>query len=165
MREDYTDTRQGVATVFLVFEPLAEWRWVYERERRTAVDWAEVVRTVLDAVYPEAERVVLVQDNLNTHTLGLLSKAFTPAEAARLRRRLEVHYTPVRGSWFHMAEIGLSVLERQCLDRRIGSVAALRREAEAWAFGRNASCVRVDWQFTTADARIRLKHLYPKTET
>lgn len=164
VREDYTYTRQGVATVFLAFEPLAGRRWVWVRERRTAVDWAAVVRCLLDEVYPEAERVVLVQDNLNTHTLGSLYKAFTPAEAGRLRRRLEVHYTPVRGSWLNMAEIELSVLERQCLDRRIGSVAALCREAAAWAQARNASCVRVDWQFTTADARIKLKHLYPKIE-
>lgn len=165
VREDYTYTRKGVATVFLVFEPLAGRRWVFVRARRTAVDWAEVVRQVLDEVYPEAARVVLVQDNLNTHTIGALYKAFVPAEAGRLRCRLEVHFTPVRGSWLNMVEIELSVLERQCLDRRLGSVEALRREAAAWALGRNASCVRVDWQFTTADARIRLKHLYPKIET
>lgn len=163
-REDYEYKREGRANVFMVFEPLAGKRYLFVRSRRTALDWAEVMQQIADELYPEAERVVMVMDNLNTHDVSSLYKRFEPAEAWRLRQRFEIHFTPVHGSWLNVAEIELSVLSRQCLDRRIGSVERLDREVQAWARARNKACVRVDWQFTTADARIKLKRLYPKIE-
>lgn len=131
-------------------------------DRRTAVDWAQVIKELVDVRYPDAEAIVLVQDNLNTHTPGSLYEAFPPAEAKRLADKLELHYTPKHGSWLNTAEIELSILSRQCLNRRIPDKATLQREVAAWAERRNAAGGTVDWRFTTDDARIKLKRLYPK---
>ena len=166
MRVDYEYVRQGTASVFMFTEALRGWRKVSVRARRTAVDWAEEVKVILDEVYPDAERVLLICDNLNTHKYASLYKAFEASEASELRDRLELHHTPKHGSWLNIAEIELSVFKRQCLwHRRIPDVETLRREAAAWASHRNAVAKRVDWQFTTQDARIQLKRLYPKFET
>lgn len=160
-REDYHYERRGTQALFCFFDPLRGWRRVDVRDSRTAVDWAEQVRIVLEEDYPQATTVKLVCDNLNTHTTAALYEAF-PAEHARaLARRLEIHHTPVHGSWLNVAEIELSVLARQCLDRRIGSADELRAEVAAWVAERNADKSQVVWRFTTADARIRLRHLYP----
>ena len=160
-RQDYEYERRGVCNVFLVCEPLRGWRQVTVSDRRTRIDWAHCVKDLLDVCYPDAERVVLVQDNLNTHTPASLYAAFEPAEAKRLADRLELHYTPKHGSWLNMAEIELAVLAEQCLDRRLANRATLEREVAAWQAARNAAGRGVDWRFTTEDARIKLKHLYP----
>ena len=160
-RVDYEYERRGTANLFLWCEPLAGRGHVRVTERRTRIDWAHCIKELVDVHYPEAERVVLVQDNLNTHSPGSLYEAFAPAEAKRLADKLELHYTPKHGSWLNIAEIELSVLARQCLDRRIPDRQTLAREVAAWEAGRNAAGRRVDWQFRTEDARIRLKHLYP----
>ena len=160
-REDYEYQRHGVCNVFLVCEPLRGWRHVTVSARRTRIDWAHCVKNLLDVCYPDAERVVLVQDNLNTHTPASLYAAFEPAEAKRLADRLELHSTPKHGSWLNMAEIELSVLSEQCLDRRLADRATLEREVAAWQVARNGAGRGVDWRFTTEDARIKLKHLYP----
>jgi hypothetical protein len=160
-RVDYEYERRGTANLFLWCEPLAGRRHVRVTERRTRVDWAHAIKEMLDVHYPEAERIVLVQDNLNTHTPGSLYEAFPPEEARRLADRLELHYTPKHGSWLNVAEIELSVLARQCLDRRIPDRATLEREVVAWETQRNAAGGSIDWQFRTEDARTRLKHLYP----
>jgi hypothetical protein len=149
----------------MVTEPLAGWRKVNVRATKTALDLAQEVRELLDVDYPNAEKVVLVWDNLNTHTPASLYKAFPPAEARRLLERLEIHYTPKHGSWLDMAEIELSVFTKQCLTRRIADIQTLRREAKAWAERRNAEQTGVDWHFTTADARIKLHRLYPQIKT
>ena len=155
-RVDHEYIRQGTASVFLFTEALAGWRKVSVRARRTAVDWAQEVKVLLEEAYPEAERVVLICDNLNTHKYASLYKAFEAPEASELGDRLELHHTPKHGSWLNIAEIELSVFKRQCLwHRRIPDVETLRREA-AWASHRNAVAKRVDWQFTTQDARIQL---------
>ena len=163
-RQDYEYQRRGVCNLFMVCEPLAGWRDVMVSDRRTRIDWAHCVKDLLDVHYPDAERVVLVQDNLNTHTPASLYEAFPPAEAKRLAGRLEIHYTPKHGSWLNMAEIELSVLTTQCLDRRLADRASLEREVAAWQANRNAAGCGIDWRFTTADARIKLKHLYPKIQ-
>jgi hypothetical protein len=161
-REDYHYERRGTQAIFCFFDPNRGWRRLAVGDSRTAVDWAEQVRVLLEEDYPTARKVKLVCDNLNTHTVAALYEAF-PAERARaLARRLEVHYTPVHGSWLNVAEIELSVLAKQCLDRRIGSAAELRAEVAAWEAGRNADASRVEWRFTTADARTKLRHLYPQ---
>jgi hypothetical protein len=160
-RFDYEYERRGVANLFLFCEPLRGWRAVSVTERRTMIDWAHAVRDLVDVHYPDAERIVLVLDNLNTHSPGSLYEAFPPAEAKRLADKLEIHYTPKHGSWLNIAEIELSVLGRQCLDRRIAAPAVLRAEVAAWAHTRNAAGGRVNWRFTTRDARIKLTHLYP----
>jgi hypothetical protein len=160
-REDYEYQRHGVCNVFLVCEPLRGWRHVTVSARRTRIDWAHCVKDLLDVCYPDAEQVVLVQDNLNTHTPASLYAAFEPAEAKRLADRLELHSTPKHGSWLNMAEIELSVLSEQCLDRRLADRATLEREVAAWQATRNGAGRGVDWRFTTEDARIKLKHLYP----
>jgi hypothetical protein len=160
-REDYEYQRRGVCNLFLVTEPLAGWRDVMVSDRRTRIDWAHCIKDLLEVHYPDAERVVLVQDNLNTHTPASLYAAFEPAEARRLADRLELHYTPKHGSWLNMAEIELSVLAGQCLDRRLADRARLEREVAVWQATRNAAGRGVDWRFTTEDARIKLKHLYP----
>jgi hypothetical protein len=163
-RFDHEYLRNGTANLFMVSEPLAGWRHVEVTERRTAVDLAEIVRVLVEEVHAEAEKVVLVMDNLNTHRLASLYKAFPPERARRIAERLEIHHTPKHGSWLNMAEIELSALVRQCLDRRIESAEELRREVEAWAEDRNERGVGVKWQFTTADARIKLHRLYPATQ-
>ena len=160
-REDYEYVRGGVANLFLCCEPLRGWRAVAVTERRTALDWAHVIRDLIDRHYPEAERIVLVQDNLSTHTPASLYEAFEPEEAKRLADKLELHYTPKHGSWLNIAEIELSILGRQCLARRIADRETLEREVAAWQDERNAAGGRVDWRFTTEDARIKLKRLYP----
>jgi DDE superfamily endonuclease len=161
-REDYHYERRGVQALFVFFDPLRGWRRVSCRDSRTRRDWAEEVRRLLDEDYPAARKVKLVCDNLNTHHIASLYEAFPAAEAHRLARRLEIHYTPRNGSWLNVAEIELSVLARQCLDRRIGSAAELAGEAEQWAADRNRDGARVHWRFTTADARTKLAHLYPQ---
>jgi hypothetical protein len=160
-KQDHEYTRGGVANLFMAFEPLAGRRHVEVTERKTSVDFARFLRVLSDEHYAEAERVVLVCDNLSTHTPAALYEAFEPAEARRLAERFEWHYTPKHGSWLNVAEMELSVVARQCLDRRIPDLATLRREVAAWEEGRNAAVVTVDWQFTTADARVKLKRLYP----
>lgn len=160
-RQDYEYTRNGVAAVFMAVEPLAGWRQVTVSERRTKTDFAAVVKQLLDERYPTAERVVMVCDNLNTHTTGALYEAFPAEEARRLAKRLELHYTPKHGSWLNVAEIELSVLSRQCLGGRIPTIDELRTHATAWTDKRNRLASRIDWQFTTADARVKLKRLYP----
>ncbi len=161
IREDYEYVRRGTANLFIVCEPLRGWRHLTVTERRTKVDWAQCIKELADVHYPDAEKIVLVMDNLNTHTPASLYEAFTPAEAKRLTDRFEIHYTPKHGSWLNMAEIELSVLGRQCLDRRIGDEESLMREVAAWEEARNDADAVVNWRFTTTDARIRLKHLYP----
>ncbi len=134
------------------------------RERRTKVDWAHVIKKLVDEDYPDRDRIVLVMDNLNTHKLSSLYEAFEPAEARRIAERLEIHYTPKHGSWLNMAEIEIGVLARQCLDRRIANQDILRGEVNAWQNQRNRDVIRVDWRFTTEDARIKLKSLYPSIQ-
>ena len=160
-RHDPEYVRGGVANVFLATEPLRGWRAVLAGERRTRLDWAHCVKELLDGHYPAAERVVLVMDQLNTHSPASLYAAFPAAEAKRLADRLEIHHTPKHGSWLNIAEIELAVLQRQCLRRRLPDLAAVAREAGAWAARRNAAGSAVDWRFTTADARTKLKRLYP----
>jgi hypothetical protein len=160
-RIDYEYVRNGTANLFMVSEPLVGWRAVKVTERRTAVDFAEVVRWLVEEVHEEAEKVVLVMDNLNTHKIASLDEAFEPERARRIAEKLEIHHTPVHGSWLNMAEIELSVLSRQCLDRRIESSEILVKEVEAWEIERNERMVEVKWQFTTADARVKLRRLYP----
>jgi hypothetical protein len=158
---DHEYRREGVANLFLFVEPLAGQRHVTVTAHRTKTDWAHAVREVVDGCYPDAERVVLVLDNLNTHTIAALYEAFPAAEAHRLARRLELHYTPKHGSWLNMAEIELSVLTLQCLKRRISSTPRLSAEVAAWQHQRNACAATITWHFTTADARLKLRHLYP----
>ncbi len=160
-RHDPEYERKGVVNCFLVSEPLRGWRQVRLSARRTRIDWAHCVRELADVQYPDAERIVLVLDQLNTHTPASLYEAFPPAEAKRLADKLEIHSTPKHGSWLNMAEIDLSVLARQCLNRRLGDRATVEREVAAWAAARNDTVTTIDWQFTTADARITLKRLYP----
>jgi hypothetical protein len=163
-RFDYEYVRHGTANLFLISEPLAGWRHVEVTERRTAKDYATVLRWLAEDVHPDAEVIVLVQDNLNTHTPASLYEAFPPEQARRLAERFEVHYTPKHGSWLNVAEIELSVLARQCLDRRIDSADQLRREVAAWQEQRNERGAEVHWRFTTADARIKLHRLYPSLQ-
>jgi hypothetical protein len=159
-REDYEHVRGGVCNVFLAIEPLRGWRTVMVTERRTRRDWAHFMRAVAGQ-YPDAERIDVVLDNLNTHGPASFYEAFSPEEARALARRFAFHHTPPHGSWLNVAEIELSVLSRQCLDRRIPHRTALATEVAAWTAARNATPVTIDWRFTTADARIRLKRLYP----
>lgn len=156
--------RHGVANLFLIFEPLAGQRDVEVTDRRTKKDYAERLRQLSDEAYPQAEVIVLVQDNLNTHSPASLYEAFAPAEAERLAKRFEFHYTPKHGSWLDMAEIELGILGRQCLSQRIDNMADLRRQVTAWEKDRDKTKVKVNWQFTTTDARIKLKKLYPSLD-
>jgi hypothetical protein len=160
-RFDYEYVRNGTANLFMTSEPLLGWRAVQVTERRTAVDFAEVLRWLVEEVHAEAEKVVLVMDNLNTHKLASLYEAFPPEQARRIAEKLEIHHTPKHGSWLNMAEIELSVLARQCLARRIETREELEREVATWEEERNERGVEVRWQFTTADARIKLRRLYP----
>jgi len=163
-RVDYEYERNGTANVFMFCEPLAGRRRVAVTDRRTRSDWADQIRTLLEVHYRRAERVTLVMDNLNTHSPASLYEAFEPAEARRLINRLEIVYTPKHGSWLNMAEIELSVLSRQCLGDRVPDQPMLAARVERWQKNRNASRATIDWQFTTADARIKLRRLYPKTQ-
>lgn len=160
--EDYEYARHGTANLFLSVAPLLGQRRVRVTDRRTAVDFADELRLLVDVDYPDAEVIVLVTDNLNTHTPACLYARFDPAEARRIARKLEWHYTPEHGSWLNMAECELAVLSSQCLNRRIPDRATLEREVQAWQQARNTAAVTIDWQFTTADARIKLKRLYPE---
>jgi hypothetical protein len=164
-RADYEYERRGVANLFLFCEPLTGWREVSVTERRTRIDWAAARRELSDRFYPTAQRITVVLDNLNTHGPASFYEAFLPDEARRLAERFEFHDTPKHGSWLNMAEIELSVLSRQCLDRRIGEVGVLRRGIEAGQRKRNAANKTIDWQFTTAEARVKLKRLYPVIKT
>ncbi len=160
-RYDYEYRRNGVATLFVAFEPLAGWRKVEVTEQRTRQDFARFIKDLLDQRYPEAERVVLILDNLNIHSGASLYETFAPAEARRLWRRLEVHYTPKHGSWLNMAEGEFSILQRQCLDRRIATAELLQQEIMAWERQRNQATIGANWKFTAADARVKLRRLYP----
>ena len=164
-RYDYEYERAGTANLFLFCEPLAGWRRVEATERRTRTDWAHQVRRLLESDYPEAERVRLVLDNLNTHNIASLYETFPPAEARRLARRLEFHHTPRHGSWLNVAEVELSALSKQCLQERIPDIETLRRRVAQWSRRRNAEQKGVDWQFTTDDARVKLKRLYPQIQS
>ena len=163
-RIDYEYERAGTASVFLFTAPLARWRRTNVRPRRTAIDWAEEMRRLLDEDWPEAEKVIVVCDNLNTHTIGAFYEAFEPTEARRLVERLELHPTPKHGSWLNVAECELSVLSRQCLRVRLGTIATLKRRVTLWEQDRNQRQCGVQWQFTTADARIKLRRLYPQIQ-
>mgnify|MGYP005855601921 FL=1 len=161
-RRDGEYIRNGTCSIFIFTEPLASWRHVAVCERRTRIDWAHQIRELLEVHYPETSIIRLVMDNLNTHSITSLYEAF-PAETARsLAKRLEIHYTPKHGSWLNIAEIELSVMARQCLDRRIASIETLRLELSEWETVRNKTQKGVDWQFTTDTARIKLKRLYPQ---
>lgn len=161
-RIDYEYERNGTVNIFMFTEPLGCQRHVSVTERRTASDWAEAIRELAEVRYPGAEMIRLVCDNLNTHKIGSLYETFPPEQARLLAKRLEIHYTPKHGSWLNIAEIELSALTRQCLDRRVSDIETLRNEIGAWEQKRNEQQEGVDWQFTTEDARIKLRRLYPK---
>ena len=163
-RFDYEYKREGVANLFMFFEPFQGRRHVKVTDHRTRLDWAEAMRELSDIAYPEAEKILVVLDNLNTHGPASFYEAFTPGEARRLANRFEFHFTPKHGSWLNVAEIELSVLSRQCLDRRLADKEVLAQEVLAWEEERNAQVVKVHWRFTTADARIKLAHLYPRIQ-
>ena len=163
-RYDYEYKRNGVANLFMIFEPLIGKRHVKVTQRRTKIDWAYCVREMVDQIYPDAEQIVLVMDNLNTHNKSSLYEAFEPAEAKRIADKLEIHYTPKHGSWLDMAEIELGILARQCLSRRIDNMEQFKDEVDAWQAIRNTAKAKVNWRFTTKDARIKLKRLYPSIE-
>jgi hypothetical protein len=160
-RHDYEYERNGTASLFMLFAPLEGWREVKVTERRIAIDYAQVLKELSDIHFADADKIVLVQDNLNTHTPAALYEAFTASEARRLAERFEWHYTPKHGSWLNMAESELATLSSQCLDRRIADQRTLEREVEAWVVRRNTHNCKADWRLTTADARIKLKSLYP----
>jgi hypothetical protein len=162
MRVDDEYVRNGVVEIFMEVEPLAGKRHVAVTEHRTKKDWAQQIKQMLDDRYPTAIKVRLVMDNLNTHKIASLYESFEPHEARRLAKRLDIHYTPKHGSWLNMAEIELSALKGQCLDRRIADMATMQSEVAAWEISRNNSMRKIDWQFTTSDARTKLKRLYPK---
>ena len=160
-RYDYEYKRNGVANLFMLFAPLEGWRHVKPTARRTAIDYAHVLKELSDVHFPRAETIVVVQDNLNTHAPSSLYEAFPPNEARRIAERFEWHYTPKHGSWLNMAEAELSILTRQCLNRRIPDVPTLEQQVSAWLLRRNKHHVKADWRFTNQDARIKLKNLYP----
>jgi hypothetical protein len=163
-RHDPEYARQGVVNCFLVTAPMRGWRQVRVSEQRTRIDWAHCVKELIDSHYPDAERIVLIMDQLNTHSPASLYEAFPPAEAKRLADKLEIHHTPKHGSWLNMAEIELSALQRQCLNRRLGDRAMIEKEVAAWTAARNNAAATIDWRFTTSDARIKLKRLYPAVD-
>lgn len=154
--------RNGTASIFMGFEPLRGVRYTKITERRTQIDWAIYIKDLVDNHYREAEKIIFVMDNLNTHHKSSLYEAFEPAEAKRIADRFEIHYTPKHGSWLNMAEIELSHLNRQCLDRRIGERSDMKKQVEAWTKARNENKITANWQFTTKDARIKLRRLYPQ---
>jgi hypothetical protein len=159
---DYEYVRNGVADIFMMFEPLAARRYTAVTETRTKIDFAYCLRDLSDKYYPYAEKIIMVMDNLNTHTLASLYEAFAPDEARRLAERFEIHYTPKHGSWLNMAEIEIGVMSKQCLKHRIPTKEEMAYQVKAWTFTRNSANLSVDWRFTTDDARIKLKRLYPK---
>ena len=161
LKEDSEYVRRGTCSIFCWVEPLAGWRRVDAQPQRTRTDWAHQTERLLTLDYPDAEKVVLVMDNLNTHTTGSLYEAFEAEKAFALAQRLEIHHTPKHGSWLNIAEIELSALTRQCLDRRLADLAKLNTELAAWQQATNTAQRQVDWQFTTEDARTKLRHLYP----
>jgi hypothetical protein len=163
-RVDYEYKRNGTANLFVAFQPLLGWREVVVTDRRTAADFAGFLKHLADDIYAEAETITLVLDNLNTHSPASLYRAFEPAEAHRLAGRFEWVYTPRHGSWLNLAEVEFAALRRQCLDRRLGTMAELRAQVDAWQDERNEREVVATWQFTTADARVKLRHLYPQTQ-
>lgn len=164
-RQDYEYTREGTRNIFMAVEPLVGRCSVRVTERRTYVHFGEHLRRLVDEEYPDAEMIVLVTDNLNTHSNACLYEAFEPAEARRIAKRIEWHWTPKHASWLNIAEIELSILSRQCLARRIPDADTLTREVAAWERTRNSEPVKINWQFTTADARIELRHLYPERKS
>ena len=164
-RYDYEYRREGVANLFMFFAPMQSWRHLKVTDRRTKADWAECMRELAEELFPEAETIIVVQDQLNTHNPAALYEFLEPAEARRILERLEFHYTPKHGSWLNMAEIEYSVLGRQCLDRRIPDQETLAREVAAWETERNSDGATVNWRFTTEDARIKLRRLYPSIQT
>ena len=161
-KQDGDYKRNGTCSIFVFTEPLAGWRYTTVCERRTKVDWANQIRDLLENHYPNTPKIRLVMDNLNTHSISSLYEAFPPEIARSLAKRLEIHYTPKHGSWLNIAEIELSAMSKQCLDRRIRSITSLRNELSAWGTARNQNQKGVDWQFTTDSARIKLKRLYPQ---
>lgn len=161
-RYDSEYQRHGTQNLFLAFAPLQGWRDVQVTDRRTKQDWAHFMKQLVDDHFPDAERITVVLDNLNTHTIASLYATFAPVEARRIARKLDLHYTPKHGSWLNMAEIELSVLSRQCLNRRITDADTLKQEVAAWTVARNEHATTVDWRFTTDDARTKLKRLYPQ---
>lgn len=162
---DYQYERNGTANLFMLYEPIAGWRHVKVTEQRTAIDYAHLLKDLVDQHDPDALLITIVQDNLNTHSSASLYKAFTPPEARRILQRLEFCYTPKHGSWLNMAEIELSILARQCLDQRIAAFATLEAEVAAWGEARNQEQSWIDWRFTTEDARVKLKRLYPSVNS
>ena len=161
---DFEYERNGVSNLFMLFAPLEGWRHVKVTNRHTKIDWAQLIKELVDEHYPD-KKIILVMDNLNTHKLGSLYEAFTPEVARRIAERVEIHYTPKHGSWLDMAEIEIGVLSRQCLNRRIPDQDTLRTEINAWQKQRNKNAVCVNWRFTTEDARIKLKSLYPSNQS
>jgi hypothetical protein len=162
VRYDAEYERHGTGNLFLAFAPVHGWRTVQVTERRTKPDWAHFIKDLVDVHFPDADLITLVVDNLNTHDIASLYATFEPAEAHRLARKLDIHYTPKHGSWLNMAEIEFSILSRQCLNRRISDRDRLQHEVSAWVAQRNTLGASVDWRFTTDDARTKLKRLYPK---
>jgi len=160
-RYDAEYKRNGVSNLFMFFAPLKGWRHVKVTDHRTKVDWAQALKELVDEHFPKVKKITLVMDNLNTHSPSSLYEAFCPDEAKRILNRLDIHYTPKHGSWLNMAEIELSVLGRQCLSRRIPDQLSLRNEIAAWETARNEKAATIDWRFTTGDARVKLKRLYP----
>lgn len=163
-RQDFEYKRNGVADLFMLFEPLQGKRFVEVTEQRRRLEWATVMKQLADQLYPDATKIVVVLDNLNTHTPAAFYETFEPHEARRLTECFEFHFTPKHGSWLNMAEIELSALVRQCLDRRLPNLLQLRQEVQAWQRERNDEVVKVQWQFKTSDARTKLMHLYPKIQ-
>lgn len=164
-RYDFEYERNGTANVFLFVEPLRGWRRVEVTDRRTRLDWAQQIRRLIDVDHASATRITLVMDNLNTHSPASLYEAFAPAEARRLLEKLEIIHTPKHGSWLNVAEVELAVMEKQSIGGRVPDTMALSERVKSWAQDRNSAKVKVNWQFTTADARIKLRRLYPQTQT
>ena len=165
LKTDAEYVREGTCSIFAFTEPLGGSRHVSVREHRTAIDWAEEVKYLVDVQYPNAEKIILVMDNLNTHAVASLYKKFPPEEARRIARKLEFHFTPKHGSWLNMCEIELNVMTRQCLSRRIDNMQTLRSELSVWESNRNSEVAKIDWHFRTGDSRIKLKSLYPNLLT
>ena len=162
LKTDSEYVREGTCSIFAFTEPLGGIRHVSVREHRTAIDWAEEIQHLTDIQYPDAKKIILVMDNLNTHAISSLYKAFPPETARKIARRLEIHFTPKHGSWLNMCEIELNVMTRQCLSRRIDNIETLRNELAAWESNRNSESAKITWQFRTSDSRLKLISLYPK---